>query len=186
MGKEQNSNYYDSVYKIAESYKIDWQHSRYKNLWEAVIKLLNLNNPILDLGCGPGQFAKMCMDKGALDYFGIDFSQQAIDQAKSMNKGNKATFVVGDLFKIGYHLNDETQVVICETLEHIEKDLELITQIRNLNKGKRFVFTVPTFDDTSHVRYYKTAKEWEDRFSDVVKVAGWEQIGPWIIIHGWF
>lgn len=186
MGKEQNAEYYDSIYNKSESYKNHWTKSHYVPLWDRVLSHLNLNKPILDLGCGPGQFGQMCGDKGCKDYFGIDFSKEAIKEAKEKNTFSNVNYHNGDLFKIGYHLNDETQIIICETLEHIDNDLTLLESIKATNKGKKFVFTIPTFDDPAHVRYYKTANEWKERYNSILNIEIVEQIGAWILITGTF
>lgn len=187
MGKEQPANYYNAIYKKSDSYKLHWSKSRYVKLWEAVLAHLDLKKSILDIGCGPGQFANMCLEKGVKHYDGIDFSQTAIDKAKETNKVFKnATFFCRDLFKTTLEVSDNCQIVICETLEHIENDIQLLASIKELNPGTPFVFTVPTFNDPGHVRFYKTPEEWKKRFEKVVTIEGAEVVGPWIIIFGKF
>lgn len=181
MGKEQNAEYYDSIYGRSEEYKKHYSKSRYLNLWRKVLENLDLTKPILDIGCGPGQLAEMLRDNGVKQYAGIDFSQEAINNAP---KAYGFDFICGDIFKIDYSPFGFHQLIICETLEHIEKDLELIGKISNFLRGNRFVFTVPTFNDAGHVRYFVSEEEVKGRFKDKVTIRYCERVGPWIIVAG--
>jgi 2-polyprenyl-3-methyl-5-hydroxy-6-metoxy-1,4-benzoquinol methylase len=182
MGKEQPANYYDTLFAKSEAYKTHWSLSRYFNLWESVIKEINLEKPIIDIGCGPGQFGLMCAEKGCKSYLGLDFSSQAIGIAQDKCKNyDNVNFIEKDLFSLEIS-NNETQFLALEVLEHINEDLAFLEKLKKNNKGALLVITVPTFDDAGHARYFKTAKEWQSRFEKVIKIEKVKTIGPWILI----
>lgn len=184
MGKEQLSPYYDAIYSKSEEYKKHWKESRYLKLWQAVKEQLNIDYKVIDIGCGPGQFANMLAETGFGNYLGIDFSKQAIKQAREINKLHleKFRFECLDIYKYDFFSEKDAQFVIMETMEHIEKDVEFLVSLKTHNQGKKVIITVPTFDDPSHVRYYKTAKEWKARFDSFIDIKETKTIGPWIII----
>lgn len=182
MGKEQPANYYDTIYAKSEAYKTHWSLSRYRNLWENVINEIDLKKPIIDIGCGPGQFALMCAEKGCKSYLGLDFSSQAISIAQDKCKSfESVNFVEKDLFSLEVK-NNETQYLALEVLEHINDDLGFLQRLKKNNEGAKLVITVPTFNDEGHARYFKTAKEWKDRFQKVIKIEKVKTIGPWILL----
>lgn len=183
MGKEQKNEYYDAIYSKSDEYVKHYLRSRYLNLWKEVLKSIDVNKPILDIGCGPGQLAEMLRDSGVKYYDGIDFSAEAIQMAKDKNPNMH--FKCEDIFKTKYADYKTHQVIICETLEHIEKDIELITMIRQKLFDNKFVFTVPTFDDPGHVRHFKSWEEANARFEPhVAKIERCERFGAWIVIAG--
>lgn len=185
MGKEQNNQYYDAIYGKSDEYVKHYLKSRYLNLWKEVLKSLDLKTPVLDIGCGPGQLAEMLHDNGLEQehYIGVDFSSEAILMAK--RKLPMHNLICEDIFRLNYDMFPGAQVLICETLEHIEKDLDLIATIQKSLHGNRFVFTVPTFDDPGHVRHFKSWEEALERYGkSVYKVERCERFGAWIVIAG--
>ena len=64
-----------------DKYLVSPRDSTYYHLWRAVLDKLKPRCSILDVGCGPGQFAKLCVEDGHL-CVGIDFSQVAIEQGR--------------------------------------------------------------------------------------------------------
>jgi 2-polyprenyl-3-methyl-5-hydroxy-6-metoxy-1,4-benzoquinol methylase len=123
---------------------------------------------ILDLGCGPGQFARMLFDMGLKNYRGIDFSAEAIRLAKKTG-GN---FVCDDILKCDY--GDYDIVVCLETLEHIPGDLAVI---RRIKKGKKIIFSVPDYESPTHVRVFKELEEVRERYgADIMLMRPFEFI----------
>lgn len=197
MGKEQNSAYYDKVYKTSTEYAKPWQESRYRKVWERMMQRFYKDNVVLDLGCGVGQCARMFFDKGFERYIGVDFSKEAIEKAISSIDLNGFTFALSDLFQffeidhINYHLykmifieNSNVNFFLCETLEHIEKDTELLDLICQNFPGNQIAISVPTFDDPSHVRHFKSTSEVRERYGEFMTSIDLSQIGPWIIMTG--
>lgn len=184
MGKEQQSDYYDAIYSKSDEYKKHWKESRYLKLWQAVKDHLDKTKSVIDIGCGPGQFANMLAESEFATYLGVDFSKQAIKQARELNKAylKNFRFECLDLFKYDFFSPVDGQFVIMETLEHIEKDVEFLVSLKTHNQGKKVIITVPTFDDAGHARYYGTVKEWKERFDPFIDIKKTEKIGPWVLI----
>lgn len=194
MGKEQPAAYYDAAYKKATEYKKHWSESRYLKVWERMVQRFDNNKSITDLGCGVGQTFGFLKSKGFDEYFGIDFSEQAIDMAKkSYPTEVPMRFRCADIFEYLKRYNksleevyppSEQQFFCSETLEHIEKDVELLDLLRSKFPGSRIAISVPTFDDPGHVRHFKSPAEVKARYSPYIKAEDLSQIGPWIILQG--
>jgi SAM-dependent methyltransferase len=143
--------------------KVHYTESRYYSLWSILVdRLVNANiKNILDVGCGPGQLALFIQDKGIPNYLGIDFSAARIAYAKKLNLSYH--FMCCDAFSTDlFDSYDYDCVISLEFLEHIHKDLEIISQIRS---GSRFLGTVPNFPYIAHVRHFKTQEEVYNRYS---------------------
>lgn len=170
MGEQRPAIYYDAVYRESQSYKDSYKNSRYLPNWKyAYSKWLTKAEAILDIGCGTGQFAEFLHDtKFHGNYTGIDFSQEAIGQAKNRAwtwgcSSSSFLFECLNVEKSPDILEDANYSHIClfEVLEHIDNDLELLSRIK---PGTTVVGSVPCFDDPAHVRTFKTAAEIIERY----------------------
>jgi ubiquinone/menaquinone biosynthesis C-methylase UbiE len=81
------------------------------------ISMLNINDLILDLGCGYGRDANIFCDKG-FNVIGIDLSKNMIEEAKKINK---AKFFVMDLRKLNFEDNYFNAIWACASFLHIQK-----------------------------------------------------------------
>lgn len=155
---EKDSAYYDKIYSERDEYKIHYRSSCYCYLWKIVIEWLSLymKPEILEIGCGTGQFASMLYDNGYTKYTGIDFSGKAIQIAKQTTK---QTFYVDDIHNIHNYVYN--MIIALEVLEHIEKDIEVMNNIKD---DTDIIFMVPKFDDPAHVRYFKNKDEVTERY----------------------
>ncbi len=151
MGKEQGPEFYDT------------HLHRYKNptksIWAPIYKLacaLLPPNPgtVVDIGCGTGGAAKVLYDHGHMDYWGIDFSLKRIEIARKTVPDFK--FTVADIFDLTEQLKLYNCFIILEFLEHIDRDLELIAC---LPYDSIVIFSVPSFSDEAHVRYFNDTDE---------------------------
>ncbi len=122
--------------------------------------------PILDLGCGVGFFAKYLNSVGYKDYTGIDFSKQMIAHAKTLVPNYN--FVCGDLRHPDiYKLFKIHKIFTClETLEHIIDDIPILKQIPS---GSNIVGSVPSSDFASHVRFFKNENIVRNRYKNVIE-----------------
>ena len=80
-----SSQYYDNVFSNSKKYLESGESSIYIDVWTYIVTLLKENSytHILDLGCGPGQFAEFINKRlDNLLYTGIDFSISALSIAK--------------------------------------------------------------------------------------------------------
>lgn len=94
---------------------------------------------VLDLGCGLGLLADMIADNL---YFGIDYSEYAIEHARKTTKNPRATFLHGDLLDfIETPLRYDT-IVLSEVIEHIVFPAQLAS-FAVANYKKRLVGSVP-------------------------------------------
>ncbi len=142
-----------------------YTESPYYFLWCVVADRLmrGLEPPILEIGCGAGQFASMLYDKGIEGYLGIDFSAEAVVIARASCP--KCTFLVEDFCATNVlsTLNYST-VVILEVLEHLQKDLEVLKRIRS---GTRVFGSVPSFPSTFHVRCFSSCEKVAGRYAEL-------------------
>lgn len=190
MGKEQPSSYYDKIYESSKEYNKEFSKSRYINLWSAMEKHLIKDKNVVDVGCGVGQTAGFLINKG-YGYVGIDFSNEAIKKAflnnsQSLSNNEKFfSFICEDIFNVDYSLfKKSAQLFICETLEHINNDIELISKIKNDLPNTNIVISIPSFNDVSHVRYFSSVDEVIERYKSVIKIVDCYKLGSWFVLHG--
>jgi len=165
MGSELGSEYYDKVFKEDKKYNCHFTESPFYGVWKQLALYIPEESSIVDLGCGPGQFAEMLyeMDK-FVDYYGIDFSKVAIKMAKE-NDFDGFEFKRDDLRTC--KIPEADVYVACEVLEHIMDDLELLER---LPKGKLIVGSVPVYDSAGHVRYFEDWKKVKERYEDLIDI----------------
>ena len=150
---EASAEYYNSIYKYSQKYRSHGRESAYIPAWKHILSLLESRNisRILDLGCGPGQFAEFLAELNSdVDYIGVDFSSVAISQARRrcpQYSFYEETLPVEDYLKFG----DSDALICTEVLEHIEDDRSLM---KSYPRGKFLVLSVPNFDSFAHVRYF--------------------------------
>ncbi|TDR88901.1 class I SAM-dependent methyltransferase [Enterovirga rhinocerotis] len=164
--RQLSSAYYDVVYSGSAEYAADSEDSIYAPVWSTIVERIEPSSVVLDIGCGPGQFAAFLhARRPSVLYTGIDFSATAIAQARS--RCSAVSFVQADIFDpksldgIGYDT-----VVATEFLEHVDDDLGVLSRLRS---GAAFIGSVPNFDSISHVRYFSSEIEVLARYRDVVE-----------------
>jgi SAM-dependent methyltransferase len=157
---EKPASYYDDLYPFKASYNDHYKNSHYFVQWVQVEFILRefKQKKILDVGCGTGQFAQFLKDEGYSDYTGVDFSEKAIEIAKTKSDFH---FFVGnaldpDLFKPAYDI-----VMALEVLEHMDNDLDLI---KNIPEDTFCLFSIPNFDDPGHVRWFRSEYQVRKRY----------------------
>jgi SAM-dependent methyltransferase len=150
---------YDKIYKGSEKYGCHYSESIYFPIWQEVIR--HIDGRVLEFGCGTGQFAQMIGERKDVRYLGVDYSKEAIAQAKFRNP--EMNFLCDDVFKVYVPIVDV--IVMLELLEHIKEDTKLISK---LPKGKLVIFSVPDFQAVNHYRFFKNAKEIKDRYKHII------------------
>lgn len=114
-------------------------------LWRSVeaqeLAKYKLKKPILDLGCGFGEFA------GVFFYsqieVGVDIDYREIAQAAATGKYKKT--IVADARNLPFGASSFGSVISISTLEHIPNNARVFSEaFRVLKPGGRFYFTVPT------------------------------------------
>ena len=171
MGKLKEREWYDDYYRDNEEKSGEYtkrpEDTYYWPVWSVVLDWIG-NSPVYDLGCGPGQFALVCVNKG-LDYFGTDFSEDALRMALNMT-GGRGRFFTSNLeegFPAPEGLTPDTVVVSLETFEHIRNDLQVL---EGIPPGMRVIFSVPDFDYKSHVRYFKSIAQVKKRYQKYLAI----------------
>ena len=158
-----DANWYDQLYSSVAVYHCPYYESHYYFLWAVIADLLRRagTRRVLEIGCGPGQLAALLVQQGVQEYVGLDFSPAAIDLArKNVPQGR---FVVGDARCPDIFRGTNYDALICtEVLEHIEDDLQVVSQF---GVGKRCLCSVPNFPYDGHVRHFQDAPEVTARYS---------------------
>lgn len=173
MGKEKDSAWYDEVFRTggaSKQYFRDPDSVPLYPIWSAILDEIDGNERIIDLGCGPGQFAQLAFGRNKKYVLGIDFSEEAIEMAKNRNPTHQEKFIVGDLFspdvmQLIRDIDCEV-VVMAEFLEHVEDDLTVLSSIHN----KHMIISLPSYDSEGHVRCFKTEEEIRNRYSSNLEI----------------
>ncbi len=158
------SDYYDTVYASSERYTQDYRDMSYYPMWaQAIHTVRSLGNPsILEVGCGVGHLAEYLHDEGFTKYHGFDFSEQAVAMAK---KRTDQDFAVADAYDPASYDYDYDVAITLEVLEHLDDDLGVL---RQLKAGSYVIFSLPTFDDPAHVRFFTNPGQIIQRYQPLV------------------
>lgn len=166
MGKEQNSEYYDHAFKGNAQYLCDPDKSKYYDMWNIALSWLKKSEWLVELGSGTGQFAELALSRGYEYLYGVDFSKEAVKIANE--RIGKRIFYEKNIVYENPFVDSIHETVICfETLEHIEDDIAVVKKVQS---GKRFIFSVPNFDDPGHVRTFRNEKEVLVRYGDLLNL----------------
>ena len=165
--KEASVVYYDAVFAHSHKYAQSGENCEYISIWQRIVNILydNGSNSILDLGCGPGQFAEfIAAHMPEVRYTGLDFSSVAISQAsrRCPNYLFKKMKLPTTNF-LGLPAFDS--VVCTEVLEHVENDREILSVIPI---GTLIVASVPNFDSFGHVRLFRNKEEVMERYGPLI------------------
>jgi 2-polyprenyl-3-methyl-5-hydroxy-6-metoxy-1,4-benzoquinol methylase len=102
---------------------------------------------VLDAGCGTGLGAKYLLDHGAQSVLGIDYSVEAIREARSLQTSAAAEFMVGNLHELATLLKGQARfgaVVSFETLPHLrDPEVFLSAVAQCLDADGAFVVSTP-------------------------------------------
>lgn len=166
-GKEQPPSFYDEKFREAEHWKRHFTRSPYYPVWTVLVDRIRRSNvsSFLDLGCGSGQFASFLMEEGFSDYVGLDFSEERVAYARSICPDLE--FYNSDVMDSNWIEDGSKEGVLAmEFLEHIDKDLQLLSRLQD---GVRFWGTVPNYMAPAHVRTFENEDEVLDRYSSYFK-----------------
>lgn len=175
MGEEKDKHFYNNVYSNSQEYKKGPEGmEHYYEVWcEGINQIKNCVSPakhIIDLGCGPGHFASLVgLHLDTIEkYEGYDFSQTAINMAKSLvGKDDRFKFYEKNLREFNFPKKNNLVVTMYEFLEHISFDLELISKIP---PGTWVVFSVPSYDSAGHVRWFNYLEAVKNRYERLIKI----------------
>ena len=178
MGTEKNKHWYNRVYEASSkdkksTYMSQPEKTYYYETWRKVVEIIQAKGyrAVLDIGCGPGHFGKMCL-KNKIGYLGWDFSETAIRMAKKMNPGEEYRFKVCADITTLKDITFPGVVTMTEVLEHIEKDIKVLNAIF----CKLLIVTVPSYDYRSHVRFFPTEEDVRKRYEEVIPIEAIYQV----------
>lgn len=105
---------------------------------------------VLDIACGTGYGSHMLSTQGnAFNVTGVDISQEAINIANSSFKAQSVHFLTASAYKIP--LDDESKdfLVSFETLEHLEKPLAFLEELRRISTSNSLLLISTPKNETS-------------------------------------
>ena len=135
-----------------KQFKADSDMSRYENIQKEIGQIVG-NKSVLDIGCGTAELSKYIKN-----YKGFDFSEEAVKIANNPNVWVGNAYDKSNYKKADYY-------VATEVFEHLD-DLKII---ENIPKGQKAIFSVPSFDDPSHLRVF-TEKIVRRRYKDLFDI----------------
>jgi 2-polyprenyl-3-methyl-5-hydroxy-6-metoxy-1,4-benzoquinol methylase len=177
---EKNTEFYNIKYQNQEEYKLHYKNSWYFVHWTQIIRYLRgIDDPkILEIGCGTGQLANYLIDEGFNKYVGFDFSEEAIKIAKERIN---LEFFVGDALNPECFQYDYNLIICTEVLEHIKDDISVL---KNIRKGSKIIFSVPNFDEESHVRWFLSERQIKLRYFKYIDILHITRVGNIYIVLG--
>lgn len=185
---EAKSEYYDSVFMDA-LYDRPWEKSRLHDIIKELLSAMNGNEKVFEIGCGTGQIAEaLFREKKCSEYIGFDFSNIAISKARRLNKFNSNAWIFkADVYQVVDQLdlffkNSDT-IIATEVFEHI-RDLEVLCKVSDYKSGIKLICSLPTFDDFSHLRFFKTDKEIINYYEGIVDIISIKKIRAWYLFIG--
>jgi len=151
------------------------------------------NTPILDVGCGSGEFLLFLQSLGYTNTFGIDLSPEQVELAKK--RGLKNVQVAEAVDFLSKHKEKFTLITAHDVIEHFPKEqvLPFLDAIYNaLVRGGTVILSLPnmaspfgariTYGDFTHeVAFTPTS------ISQVLRAAGFEVVGVFPkepVVHG--
>lgn len=167
--KETETEYYNDLYS-REDYRTGAWFTREPTAsrMRLAASLIPRGSKVFDFGCGVGWFAE-CIEAtvSIKEYIGLDFSEEAISIAQSTFGANHDVFkfIRHDIREpISLQFDRDSILVCCETLEHIERDFDVI---RLWPQNIPVLISLPTFDGPSHVRAFEHDSDIIERYKDV-------------------
>lgn len=162
-GMQRDASWYDTAFKASKLYKLRYCDTPYYAIWCVIADRLRMlgARSVLDIGCGPGQFARLVLDRGISNYCGIDFSQAQIQFARSQCPDLR--FEVQDAFEFDFSSVEKDTIIVCtEVLEHLNEDIALVERFPD---GMHVILSVPNFPSAGHVRHFESAGHVSDRYT---------------------
>jgi 2-polyprenyl-3-methyl-5-hydroxy-6-metoxy-1,4-benzoquinol methylase len=170
VSAERSPGWYDRKFSRTSTYQVAYQDSPYYFLWSVIVDRLRRDGAgrVLEIGCGTGQLAAFLLEHGIESYVGMDFSPKAIEYARKA--APKGRFVVDDARTSRIYVDERHDVLICtEVLEHIADDLSVVQRFR---PRTRCLFSVPSYDSESHVRFFRDAAAVRERYASYFSTLG--------------
>lgn len=168
---EKESEFYDRLFErggLDQTYFKHYSETFYFEIWSQAVQLIKkINNPnIIEIGCGPGQFANLLFDSNIKKYQGIDFSEEAIKYAKIRNDKYRKLFNIDNAYTTNLFNKEYNTVIIFEVLEHVNEDLKILSRIK---ENSHILFSVPNFYSEGHVRWFNSKQDIIERYKKYIE-----------------
>lgn len=135
MKKKNTKQYLRDFLKVAPL-----SHALWRSVEALSFNQINFRYPVLDIGCGFGEFAGVVFDRIEM---GIDINQSDLTRALKGKKYKKVRWA--DARKLPFKDNSYNTTVSVSVLEHIEEGEKVVKEVyRVLKKDGLFIFSVPT------------------------------------------
>jgi cyclopropane fatty-acyl-phospholipid synthase-like methyltransferase len=138
----------------------DWQSKNVKGqqlyftavMAPAIVQFIKkkglLKGDVLDYGCGAGHLLEQMLKEPAVNFYGLDFSADSIDETKKRIGNNPQLKELVLVDKLPTHFSDEQfdSITLIETIEHFQDEAlhETMQELfRILQSGGRLFITTP-------------------------------------------
>ena len=164
-GKDEfvSAQYYDEIFGNTEKYIKSGLDSVYVPVWSAIVEILRKQqlSRIVDLGCGPAQFAEYLKEQINVTYLGVDFSAEAVKMGRM--KCPDYDFLKASIFDFDFSKTNHDVLICLEVLEHIPDDIALF---KGLPSGSKLIASVPDYDAFGHLRVFPDKASVHARYGD--------------------
>lgn len=148
-------------------YSEDEQERLYRQarfLESSVYQNVDFSNPshILEVGCGVGAQTKILIERFPyLSIQGIDAAPVQIEKAKKFLsqeiKKGKVSLDTGDALHLPYRENEFDGAFLCWFLEHVQKPVEVLREIRRVLKASAVIYCTEVLNASFYVHPYSPA-----------------------------
>lgn len=180
---------YKALIEKSEREKIEFEFgSTLMQRISAIRKLLDFKSPIIDIGCGTGEYVREFAPKlGELEYHAIDIAQERIEAVKRLCDRKKIENVVvwssvDEFASVAEFVSsidpeDNANVLMTEVVEHMTKDdaAALIEKVLEW-KFKSVIITTPNRTFNSNYQLLEEDTRNDDHKFEMVK----EEFTTWI------
>jgi SAM-dependent methyltransferase len=146
-------------------------------------KLLDAG-PVLEIGCGGGDFAAWMAANGAREVVGEDFSPVAISRAQAEHDGAGVRFRTDDIEHIDHPADAFSLVVSCETIEHVREPKRALAElVRVLRPGGTLLLSAPNYlSITGAHRAYRelSGRGWDEGGQPLVSWTLYPRTAAWM------
>jgi len=165
-------DFYDYVYSRSSGYRGPPEESMYYPLWKVILECLEPEWRILDVGCGPGQLGRLCVDAGH-PYVGLDFSEEAIKLARDRVPEAEFRQVDVELDRLLIRRGEYDVVTFVEFLEHVEDDVGILGAVPS---GRRVILSVPSYGGIEHVRFFDSMESVVARYGFLLRITKYGEL----------
>ncbi len=101
--------------------------------WGSVIKQINENSVVLDIGCYDGYVGKYLIENKACTFYGVDINEEALEEAgKFYSEAICADLEKTDL--LGLFNTKFDYIILADVLEHLKNPEQILEKARQLLK----------------------------------------------------